>query len=530
MVMDIKKIFSDKAFLIELIGFVILQVFIDMYRPFFESRYQVFGISLPEIINLFYFAFLTLVFFVKGIKKPKTLIPVGIYSFLFVFYLVFHLSGAARFDQNILQGSDTNLLKEVYFISRTYLIPLFIAYYLLCSTLDRVSFRKTVLILSTVISTNIIITNIFKISFICYAAALDTNSFITRNIFQWFYHPDTENPAYMTSKGWFYMGNQIGLILLMLFVFVIMFALESGKMRHYLIAFSNALAMIMVGTKVAVLGCCIVLVLGMIFALVFGIAMKKFAFLPKHIITYLVILAVCFATLPFSPTRMMQAQQEEAFTVTAEQKEKREELKNRYEKIQEKIETLQGEEKEAAKEEMAKFQSDFCALLNHSPSFFGIDAAFLYLFPAENNFNFWFETATGGNEQVNYRKFKTVLFREVLEKNNNKQRDFLWGIGYISGFPYSEQDFISQGIWFGTVGTVLLIGPYYLLFFWGVFLALKKIKTCFIYENAFFALFFGLSTLLSLMAGHLFFGVFSIVIFAFISVYFFKFQTERYQT
>ncbi len=527
--MNIKKIFSDKAFLIQLIGFVMLQIFIDMYRPFFESRYQVFGISLPEIVNLFCFAVLTFVFLVKAAKKPKVLIPVGIYSLCLILYLVFHFLNLAKFDQSILHGSEKNLFKEFYFILRTYLLPVFLSYYFLCSKIDRFSFKKTVSSLSLIISTNIIFTNIFKISFVSYAATLEKNTFITKNIFQWFFDPDITNPYLMTSKGWFYMGNQIGLILLMLFVFVMMFALESGKMGDYLVLFSNALAMLMVSTQVATLGCVIVLILGFVFAVVFGMLLKQFPFGIKNAVTYAVIAAVCFSILPFSPMVTIQSQQEQALSVTEEQENEREKLKDRYEKIKSDIKTLNGKEAKKAEEEMRIFKEEFCSLLYNKASFFGFEPNFLYLLPVENNFEFWFETATGDNEHVDYRKFKAMLFQEVLELNENKTGDRLWGIGYISGFPYTEQDFVSQNIFFGYAGTLLLIGPYYLLFLWGIFLALKKIRSCFIYENAFFALFLGLSTLLSFMAGHLFYSLFSIVIFALISAYFFKFQTERYR-
>ena len=271
---NIKKIFSDKAFFIELVGFLVLQVFIDMYRIFFESKYQIFGISLPELVNLFYLAALTVIFFVKNLKKPKIFIPIGIYSVILVVYLALHVTNILKLDQNLLTGSELNWFKEVYFISRTYVIPIFVFYYFLCSDFKQISFKKIISALSLIISSNIILTNIFKVSFICYASSLEKNSFITRNVFEWFYNPDTVNPSYMSSKGWFYMGNQIGIILLVLLVFVVMSAFESGKVFDYIVALLNAVAMIFVSTKVATLGSCIILIMGLIFAVIFGDSQK----------------------------------------------------------------------------------------------------------------------------------------------------------------------------------------------------------------------------------------------------------------
>ena len=280
LVTKLKKLLSDKAFLIELIGFVLLQIFIDMYRVFFESKYQIFGISLPEIINIGYISFLTAIFFIKNFKKPKHYIPLVIYLFLFFTYCVFHIINILNFNQNILTNSELNWVKEIYFIVRTYIIPVLLCYYFLFSNLTLSFFKKTVSLISLIISLNIILTNIFKVSFICYASTLEKNSFISRNFFEWFFNPDTEFPVYMTSKGWFYMGNQIGLILFMLFVFVLMNAFESGKIKDYLLVGLNGLALVLIGTKVASLGCSILLWAGIIIAFIFGVWLKQFPFKP----------------------------------------------------------------------------------------------------------------------------------------------------------------------------------------------------------------------------------------------------------
>lgn len=114
----------------------------------------------------------------------------------------------------------------------------------LCVKIKTGFFEKGINILSGLISGIIVVTNLFKVSFISYASSLETNQFITRNIIEWFINPDMENPAYMTSKGWFYMGNQIGVILFMLYPFVIMQALKYRKKRNYLLVIIQGIAMI----------------------------------------------------------------------------------------------------------------------------------------------------------------------------------------------------------------------------------------------------------------------------------------------
>ncbi len=525
----IKGIISKKTFLMGLTGFVVLQIFIDMYRVFFESKYQIFGIALPELINLLYLAVLTVAFFAINYKTPKVLVPVCIYTVALSAYMVFHIVNVTGFDQNILSGSELNWFKEVYFIIRTYLIPVYVFYYFICSDMDLSCFKKLVNVLSLVISSNIILTNVFKVSFICYSSTLENNSFITRNIFEWFYNPDIETPSFMTSKGWFYMGNQIGLILLMLLPFVIMNAVEKGKLASYITVFLNGLAMIIVGTKVATLGCCVVMISGLIIALVFGAGLKQFEFKSKSIIIYATITAVCMTIVPFSPMFALQEERSEAYEVTDEQETVMEQIGNSFESLQRPQVGETEKDPETIKKELEEFKKSFCEYVNTSPYFFGVDPEFLELFPMEENFDFWYNIVINSNyEQVNYRNLKSAIYEEVLRVNGNETADRFLGIGYISNFPYSERDFVSQNIWFGYIGTALLVGPYYLLVAWGILLALKRIKTCFIYQNAFFALSIGASTVLSILAGHLFFGVFSITVFAFVSAGFLRFQTERY--
>lgn len=513
----LKKLLSDRAFTIELIGFIVLQVFIDIYRVFFESTYQVFGISLPELINISYLMFLSIIFFLKHLKKPKLFIPIVVYSFIVSIYLIFHIINILKFDQSILTGSELNWFKEVYFIIRTYLIPVFVFYYLVCSNMTMSVFDKVVSLLSFIISANIVLTNIFKVSFICYASALEKNSFITRNIFEWFYNPDKESPVYMTSKGWFYMGNQIGLILFILFIFVLMQALKYGNIGRFLLLLLNGIALIMIGTKVSAIGCFIALMCGVVFAIVFGRILKQFTFNLKHIIVYLLISVILVTISSYSPMFSVQENRKNAYIVTEEQKENTEKIVQKFENTDnESIDYL-------------KFVKEFSEYVNENPYLFGIEPEFLELLPIDENFDFWYDIVIyGNNRQIDYRTFKSQLYNEAVNKNNNEFADKLLGIGYISNFPYSERDFISQNIWFGYLGTALFTGPYILVVLLGIFMALKNIKKCFIYQNAFFA--FGISTslLLSFLAGHLFFGIFSITIFAFVVAAFYKLQREVY--
>ena len=73
---------------------------------------------------------------------------------------------------------------------------------------------------------------------------------------------------------------------------------------------------------------------------------------------------------------------------------------------------------------------------------------------------------------------------------------------------------------------MLFIGPYFFCALYTIIYILRHRKTNFRYENVFFAVSLGGISILSLMAGHLFFGIFSIVIFAFLTAAFYHVQKE----
>lgn len=505
------KLINDKNFSLQLLGFVILQPFVDIYRIFFENTIEIAGVSLAELINLLAIAYLVFLFVVKYIKQPKYFLPVLIYGLILGGYCLLHIWNISKFDVSILNGADISSFKELYYMLRVYILPLIVFYMFLCIRIKTELFEKVINILSGMISGIIVVTNLFKVSFISYASSLETNQFITRNIVEWFINPDLENPAYMTSKGWFYMGNQIGVILFMLYPFVIMQALKYRKKRNYFLVVIQGIAMIMVGTRVAAWGGLLILVAALVIAIIFGGVLKQFTFGKKD---FLMITAVtiCFVLLYVnSPVVDVQGAKGDAYEETNAQKARRKEM----EKFKDDM------DKGIFDEEVIKMYAEDIAEYPYS---YGISEEFVKLFDVEDNFEFWFDVVISkGREQVNYRDFKVKIYEAVLERNDNKYDRWL-GIGYTSGFPYVERDFAGQNIWFGYVGTILLLGPYYICALYAVFQILKCFKTHIRYENAFFAVSLGGISVLAYMAGHLFNGIFSAVIFAWLVSVFIHYQ------
>lgn len=515
---------------LNILVFIGLQIVLDIYKTVFADKIQIFGISPAEIVNFLFFGYLFVIFVVAFYKTPVKFLPVLIYGLVFAVYFVLHIWNMLRFDASIINGTDISIVKEFYVITRIYLIPVIVFYMFICCDFNLKRFETAVNFYSASISSIIVVTNIFKISYVNYASGLEKNVFITKNIFEWFIAPDNENPIYMTSKGWFQMGNQISIILFMLFPLVIMQAFKYGKIRNFTLLILQGIAMIMLGTKVASLGCLLILAGALATAILFGMILKQFTFKFRNL-AVLALTIACFAVIFVnSPIITVQKAKNQAYVITEGQERSKEEAKEKLEnaKVFENNDDKNGDTDEIVKSNFSKQLAvkEFAEIINSNPYIFGIDREYIELFDVEQNYRFWYNVVSSTTaSQVNYRGFKERIYKAVLEKNNNAFDSWL-GIGYTTNFPYTEMDFTGQNVWFGYIGTIVLIGPYIVCILFAIFEIFKRFKSHFIFENVFWAISVIGTLFLSLMAGHLFYGIFSIAIFAFVCVGFYKFQIE----
>lgn len=153
------------------------------------------------------------------------------------------------------------------------------------SKLDYKRAIKTIAISVFIISSVIVLTNIFKISYIAYS---DEKEIIADNIFSWF------NGAFkkykytkLTSKGLFTGANEIGAVLL-LTIPVVLYNASKKKISIFdLGILLQIIAMIMIGSRTASLGWILVYTLTLILYLVMQIIRKhkiNIVFLIKSVI------------------------------------------------------------------------------------------------------------------------------------------------------------------------------------------------------------------------------------------------------
>ena len=505
-----------------LVLFLLLQPVVDIYRIFVGDAVQIMGLSFPEVLNIGLIAVLSIMFIVRNFQNRKIMLLVGIYGGALVIYMVAHCINVLQFNTTILNGAEHNLQKELYFMVRVYLVPILYLIILLTEKIKGSIFQKAIMVLAASISGIIVLTNLFGVGFITYASTLQNNDFITRTVLEWFTDPDVNNPAYMACKGWFYTGNQISIILFMLFPFVIQTAFKNPKPYNYVVVVLQAVSMIMVGTKVAAVGALLIVVAAVVIYLVFTLLKRQIRYSRNTLIAFICAVVFLSVLFPVSPVLAIQQERNAAYEDSTEfSEEGKEELQNLLEDAG--LEGETGEEVEWDEEIIQQFTEN----LNKYHNGYGIDKAFITLLPIRDNVMFWRSVVVDTNKtQLDYRAFKEIIYEEVLRKNDNLADRWL-GIGYISNFPYTEKDFVSQSVWFGHVGTLLLLGPYIACLVYILIRACKRIKKAFCYENALFAVSLFGSILLSIMAGHLFYGVFSIVIFVWLLASVFHFSANQ---
>ena len=509
-----------------LLLFLFAQPVLDIYRIFVDDAVELFGFSIPELINMAMIAWIAILFVIRYLHNRKVMIFLSVYGTALVAYLVAHCWNILQFDGSIITGSEINVVRELYFILRVYLIPMIYFFCLMTEKMDGSIFEKGTKILAGFISGVVVLSNVLGIGFITYASTLEINDFISRTIFDWFTNPDIYYPSHMSCKGWFYTGNQISMILFMLFPFVLRSAFKSQTPGNYGLVLLQTVAMLMVGTKVASLGAVLIIAASVVIYFIFALA-KKRPVINKKAVTALVCAVLLVAVLfPFSPVIAIQIEREEAGDTSVEYAEQgKDALADILEEVEDSDPGDTEEEAEWSEEAIRKFVNN----LNQYHNSYGISKAFIDMFSVENNVYFWRDVVMDEEQtQLDYREFKQVIYQEVLRKNDNPADRWL-GIGYTSNFIYAEKDGLGQVIWFGYVGTLLLLGPYLACVAYIIFRVLKKIKVAFCYENAFFAISLLGSLLLSLMAGHLFYGVFSIIVFVWLlaGTYHFQFALEE---
>ena len=267
----------------------ILIVFL-IIQPIFDIKF--FYNSISTLIRVIVIFALFLYYFLTSKSKHKFWLL--IYPCLLGIYFIFHHLNALSFHSLVPGNFNYSIIEEaLYFVKM--ISPFMLIYCIYKASIRQNTIINVMKTLTLIISLTIIISNLFVFSYGSYSDAT-----IKANFFEWFNSNTNYSYRDLASKGLFEFGNQIAAILIMFLPFMIYSALEKRKIQDWLIVILNIFSLILLCTRVSVLGIFIVLIYTIIACCFIDFINKKH-FKFKQYIPIIVILLVCILLLPFNP-------------------------------------------------------------------------------------------------------------------------------------------------------------------------------------------------------------------------------------
>lgn len=515
-----------------LLIFLIAQPFLDIYLKVVGERFDIFGFSLTTLIRMV-FVICALMYILITRKEKKDFLLISGYLMVVGIYAIIHIYNGQGFYNSFAVGNSNGIVKELLYVSRLTL-PILLLY---CVYKEGVSIKKITKYISftaILIASIIVITDIFKISFVAYSLKYDI---VEDNIFSWF-TDGYENYGYvaLTAKGWFYEANCISAILVFTFPILLYNAMKTKKWYCYIYIQIQIIAMLMLGSRTATYGWLLMYVGYMAFYLFFN-AIKKRKYDYRFIGYSILIIAISGVLLNYSPIKMRQIENEKYLAKYNETIQRMEEEKNNDEEsvhnlihsviyenddpikyIEAANEGLIEVSDKYSKEEVDKLvlSNDLEALRNYVEKEYIYNnyndnfIASLYInevYPYSEDTEFWLDVLEMPFEiKSDSRELEKIIIKRLKEKNDNFVMDTLFGLndsalktrGYVV-----ESDFYNHYYTIGILGIIIFFGPYiFILFYCGIKILLD-LKNNFTMGNVMY----GLSLLAALgmayLSGHL---------------------------
>ena len=412
-------------------------------QPIFDLK--IFYSSISTLIRVFFVVLFFLYYFINSKNKKKYFLL--IYPLLILIYFIFHHLNALNFTSVVPGNFNYSIFQEaLYFVKM--ICPYLLIYSLFKSNISK---KEIYFILKTLvleISLIIIISNLFIFSYGSYSDAK-----IKANFLEWFNPNSSYTYKDLCSKGLFEAANQISATLLMFLPFIILLNLENKSKINLFILICNVLALLFLGTKVAVFGILIVFFYSSLGFIILKKQIKKLFILIPCILIY-----ICL--LPFNPTFSRISENKTVIETSLEVP------------VNQDAKSI-SEETFSAPESKEEYILKYYSQNNINENFV------LNRYPYQYDADFWYEILTSNNPlKSNYRFLETAMVKRVISINNNKL-DYLFGITYtrIQNIFNIEKDFVMQYYSLGIIGLVLILGPYFIiLFYWTIKMFLSKLK------------------------------------------------------
>lgn len=489
---------SEKTYIILLIFYVLIQPVLDVMWLNDGTVPEIAGFSLPTIIRMVFIACLGLLSFMVIKFNRKHLFILG-YCCLIAVYFVVHHFVCTDFYSLVPGNFNYSVVGELFYVVRM-CIPLAMIYFTYNSDITRELFERVLLILSLIMSVSCIITNIFKVAYGSY-----TSEFIAGNIFDWFIHYNEYTSNQIASKGIFY-SSITSTVMVLIYPLLLYLFLEKWKIRYFISAVLQAVALLMVGTKATGFS---VLIVSVIMSLVyFFVVLIKRDFKLNRVACcgIVAILAINFVLFNFSPA-VAKMDFDRGYSREIDEKE------------EEDKEHSAGELSEDEKEELIAFFDDNYHYLSINESFL------LEAYPYKYDPVFWYDFYSNyvPSQRMQNRLVQEEMLKRVKEINDNDLADW-FGIGYTrtSNIFNLERDFIYQYYSLGAVGAVLFLGPYVAVLLLVMIKMLYRFKARVTLFNCSLVLGIGLSLFLAYYSGNVMENLGITIVLGFVLGYLYK--------
>ena len=451
-----------------LVIFLCLQPLFDIYMAVVGERLDIFGVSMVTIIRTgLTIALLGAVIFLQikeKLYKKLLYLILGYLGVVIIYILLHHLNIVYSNGYYVTEGLYS-FIKEIMYVERL-IIPVALMYSVIITKPTKVNIDKVIIIVATLISIVIIISNLFKVSFASYSQTGE-NTMIKYTVIDWFINGNVPYQESL-SKGLFVSANQIGALLVVLLPVVIYKMLKENKAYFYLIFLVNIVAMTLIGTRVASLGWMLVCAaMAIVYILLLFINRKKSLSIVS--VFSIVIIIEVAGLLYFNSPAQNRDFAENYDGMYQDELEQKEEA-GEYIALEVFNDMLQDENK--LNEYVGDNVSDkglqydaMCKYISENHKYHYITNKYIRnIYPYEDDPKFWLEIFSSPiSVKADNRGRQIEIVKRIKQNKKNILLDNLLGMGAtpMNSRGYMiENDLISHYYNLGIVGTIIFVAPF----------------------------------------------------------------------
>lgn len=419
----------------------ILIIFL-LIQPIFDIKF--FYNSISTLIRVIVIFILFLYYFFTSKNRHKYFLI--IYPCLLSIYFIFHHLNALNFQSLVPGNFGYSIFKEIlYFVKMV--SPFLLIYSLYKANLSTAFIIRIMKILVLIISLIIVVSNLLEFSYGSYS-----DSIIKANFFEWFNFESQYSYQDLASKGLFEYGNQIAAVLIMFLPFMIYNALENHKFIDWCTLILNAFALLLLCTKVSVLGVLIVFIYTLLAFSFIYIIQKKHIEFKRYIPIYIILLTYSLL-LPFNP--MFSRITERQTVIETFNNENSNELAQNEDVVVEQdlsLQNLQTTESESVfnsttTDTVPDNSNYMIEYIENNYENKQLNKQFLFEnYPYQYDTEFWYSFLQNDISVItDYRYIELSMIKRVVEVNNNSM-DKWFGITNtrVQNIFNIEKDFVVQ--------------------------------------------------------------------------------------